>query len=177
MHKIKDSCIDNTVPLTKVTSKILAKVIEYCKKHVESPNGEDDGKIEQEELKTWDTEFVKVDDDTLIDIVLAAKYLKINNLLDLTIQAVADTTKGIKTVEEIREAFKLKNDSPVRKSRRSRGGTSELSNNDLPLWLDDAWLSLKNLAGVAVFLYLFVDMVSLFSFIVITLFFSFLIYY
>ncbi|KAI3919488.1 hypothetical protein MKW98_030199, partial [Papaver atlanticum] len=50
---------NNVIPLPKVTSKILAKVVEYCKKHVDSPKGEDDGDTEKELLKTWDAEFVK----------------------------------------------------------------------------------------------------------------------
>ncbi|KAI8016529.1 SKP1-like protein 1B [Camellia lanceoleosa] len=33
-HMIGDDCADNGIPLPNVTSKILLKVIEYCKKHV-----------------------------------------------------------------------------------------------------------------------------------------------
>ncbi|KAK4853945.1 hypothetical protein QYF36_016754 [Acer negundo] len=51
-------------PLPNVSSKILSKVIEYCKKHGESPKSDD--------LKAWDAEFVKVDQDTLFDLILAA---------------------------------------------------------------------------------------------------------
>ncbi|KAF6164039.1 hypothetical protein GIB67_028743 [Kingdonia uniflora] len=127
-HLIEDDCADNPVPLPNVTSKILAKVIEYCKKHVESPKSED--KAVDEELKTWDAEFVKVDQATLFDLILgfahnlkldiaihvnilgvkcAANYLNIKNLLDLTCQTVADMIKG-KTPEEIRKTFNIKND-------------------------------------------------------------------
>uniref|UniRef100_A0A453GRN5 SKP1 component POZ domain-containing protein n=1 Tax=Aegilops tauschii subsp. strangulata TaxID=200361 RepID=A0A453GRN5_AEGTS len=34
-HMIEDDCADNGIPLPNVDSKILAKVIEYCKKHVQ----------------------------------------------------------------------------------------------------------------------------------------------
>ncbi|KAL1195393.1 SKP1-like protein 19 [Cardamine amara subsp. amara] len=43
-HMIDDDCADKPIPLTNVTSKYLALVIEYCKKHVEiavSVEGED----------------------------------------------------------------------------------------------------------------------------------------
>ncbi|KAI3889053.1 hypothetical protein MKX03_012486 [Papaver bracteatum] len=55
-HMIDDDCADNRIPLPNVTSKILAKVIEYCKKH----DGDADEK-DKDEVKNWDVEFVKVD--------------------------------------------------------------------------------------------------------------------
>ncbi|CAL0313256.1 unnamed protein product [Lupinus luteus] len=100
-HMIEDDCADNGIPLPNVTSKILAKVIEYCKNHVEKPADDD--------LKAWDADFVKVDQATLFDLILAANYLNIKNLLDLTCQTVADMIKG-KTPEEIRKTFNIKND-------------------------------------------------------------------
>ncbi|KAG6648409.1 hypothetical protein I3843_07G144300 [Carya illinoinensis] len=108
-HMIEDDCADNGIPLPNVTSKILSKVIEYCKKHVEAPKAEDRAASLDEDLKTWDTEFVRVDQATLFDLILAANYLNIKSLLDLTCQNVADMIKG-KTPEEIRKTFNIKND-------------------------------------------------------------------
>lgn len=108
-HMIEDDCADNGIPLPNVTSKILSKVIEYCKKHVDAPKSDDRVASVDEELKTWDAEFVKVDQATLFDLILAANYLNIKNLLDLTCQTVADMIKG-KTPEEIRKTFSIKND-------------------------------------------------------------------
>ncbi|XP_020209978.1 SKP1-like protein 1A [Cajanus cajan] len=106
-HMIEDDCADSGIPLPNVTSKILAKVIEYCKKHVEATNN--DEKPTDDELKAWDADFVKVDQATLFDLILAANYLNIKSLLDLTCQTVADMIKG-KTPEEIRKTFNIKND-------------------------------------------------------------------
>ncbi|BFG39331.1 hypothetical protein CerSpe_256050 [Prunus speciosa] len=106
-HMIEDDCADNGIPLPNVTSKILAKVIEYCKKHVDA--AKPDEKISEDDLKAWDTDFVKVDQATLFDLILAANYLNIKSLLDLTCQTVADMIKG-KTPEEIRKTFNIKND-------------------------------------------------------------------
>ena len=61
------------IPLPNVTGKILAKVIEYCKKHVDAKAKDGDAKssTSDEELKTWDTEFVKVlDQSTLFELIL-----------------------------------------------------------------------------------------------------------
>ncbi|KAF4360929.1 hypothetical protein CsatB_008070 [Cannabis sativa] len=108
-HMIEDDCADNGIPLPNVTSKILSKVIEYCKKHVEAPKVDDRASSVDDELKSWDTDFVKVDQATLFDLILAANYLNIKSLLDLTCQTVADMIKG-KTPEEIRKTFNIKND-------------------------------------------------------------------
>ncbi|KZV41122.1 hypothetical protein F511_09318 [Dorcoceras hygrometricum] len=113
-HMIEDNCADTTIPLPNVTSKILAKVIEYCKRHVESAakassDGVSTDKVVDDDLKNFDAEFVKVDQGTLFDLILAANYLNIKSLLDLTCQTVADMIKG-KTPEEIRKTFNIKND-------------------------------------------------------------------
>lgn len=52
-------------------SSILAKVIEYCKYHVAAakPNGDQPAKTE-EEIKAWETDFVKVDQGTLFELIL-----------------------------------------------------------------------------------------------------------
>ncbi|MQK21709.1 SKP1-like protein, partial [Escherichia coli] len=106
-HMIEDDCADSGIPLPNVTSKILAKVIEYCKKHVEATTSEE--KPNEDDIKAWDADFVKVDQATLFDLILAANYLNIKSLLDLTCQTVADMIKG-KTPEEIRKTFNIKND-------------------------------------------------------------------
>ncbi|KAE8719135.1 SKP1-like protein 1B [Hibiscus syriacus] len=105
-HMIEDDCADSEIPLPNVTSQILSKVIEYCKKHVDAAAKE---KNSEDEIKAWDADFVKVDQNTLFDLILAANYLNIKGLLDLTCQTVADMIKG-KTPEEIRKTFNIKND-------------------------------------------------------------------
>ncbi|XP_074312927.1 SKP1-like protein 1A [Silene latifolia] len=118
-HMIEDECADNAIPLPNVTAKILSKVIEYCKKHVDVATAKNTdtttattivaASVGDDELKKWDDEFVKVDQSTLFDLILAANYLNIKDLLDLTCQTVADMIKG-KTPEQIRETFNIKND-------------------------------------------------------------------
>ncbi|CAK8574920.1 unnamed protein product [Lathyrus sativus] len=108
-YMIEDDCADETgIPLPNVTSKILAKVIDYCKKHVEAAN-RDERSVDEDDLRTWDAEFVKVDQNTLFDLILAANYLDIKSLLDLTCKTVANMMKG-KKPEEIRKTFNIKND-------------------------------------------------------------------
>lgn len=107
-NMIEDTGSEDLIPLPNVRGKILAKVIEYCKYHVEAIKKVED-KPAESDVKAWDAEFVKVDQATLFDLILAANYLNIKGLLDLTCQTVADMIKG-KTPEEIRKIFNVKND-------------------------------------------------------------------
>lgn len=105
-----DVTTEHGIPLPNVSSKILAKVIEYCKYHVDAKKTVGDKpQVFEEDIKVWDAEFVKVDQATLFDLILAANYLNIKALLDLTCQTVADMIKG-KTPEEVRTTFNIKND-------------------------------------------------------------------
>ncbi|GER38791.1 SKP1-like protein [Striga asiatica] len=117
-HMIEDECADNVIPLPNVTGKILSKVIEYCKRHVDAAATANAARAEdklastantEDDLKAFDVDFVKVDQSMLFDLILAANYLNIKSLLDLTCQTVADMIKG-KTPEEIRKTFNIKND-------------------------------------------------------------------
>uniref|UniRef100_A0A2N9FU46 SKP1 component POZ domain-containing protein n=1 Tax=Fagus sylvatica TaxID=28930 RepID=A0A2N9FU46_FAGSY len=66
-HLIEDDCVvcvDSVIPVPNVKSDTLARVIEYCKKHVESSESE------SEALKTWDAEFVDIEQNTLFALIL-----------------------------------------------------------------------------------------------------------
>jgi S-phase kinase-associated protein 1 len=107
---VEDAGTEDAIPLPNVSGRILAKVIEYCRYHVEAEAKVDDKPAKPEDdVKAWDAEFVNVDQATLFDVILAANYLNIMGLLDLTCQTVAQMIKG-KTPEEIRKTFNIKND-------------------------------------------------------------------
>ncbi|WJX45229.1 hypothetical protein P8452_32124 [Trifolium repens] len=78
---IEDNCANSGIPIPNITGQILAKVIEYCKKHAEVASSEE-GKPNEDDLKAWDKDFIN---------------------------AVADNIKD-KTPEEIRKIFNIKND-------------------------------------------------------------------
>ena len=112
---IDDIGADQPIPVPNVTSKIFAKVLEYCKHHDENPTAVTEEKEEDKEPRRtddiceWDLEYCKVDQETLFELVLAANYLDIKSLLDLTCKTIANMIKG-KTPEEIRKTFNIKND-------------------------------------------------------------------
>ncbi|KAJ0242520.1 SKP1 component [Hirschfeldia incana] len=106
-----DAGCTGTIPLHNVTGKILDRVIDYCITHVkeDGPFEEEEEAEEKEAKKKWDAEFVKVDLETIFELILAANYLNIKGLIGLTSQAVADHIKD-KTPEDVREIFGIEND-------------------------------------------------------------------
>ncbi|PWA42961.1 Skp1 domain-containing protein [Artemisia annua] len=112
-NMIEDECADNVIPLGNIDSKTLSKIIEYCKKHAESPKKDDNADIDEkavEDLKSFDAEFAKVDMPLIQDILMAANFLNIDNLIGLMCRTIADRIKG-KTPEEIRKILNInKND-------------------------------------------------------------------
>jgi len=106
-HMVEDGCATDVIPLRNVTSKILKIVIDYCEKHVKSK--------EEEDLKEWDADFMKTIETTILfDVMMAANYLNIQILLDLTCKTVSDLLQADllsgKTPDEIRAHFNIEND-------------------------------------------------------------------
>ena len=65
-NMIEDICTDNVIPLLNVTSKILAKVIEYSNYHLEVAKTT----ILEEDIQKWDEEFVKVDLSIVFKLIM-----------------------------------------------------------------------------------------------------------
>jgi len=113
---------DVPIPLHNVTKKILEKVIVYCTYHTEHPLPKTDGdedKKSSDDITPWDKEFCDVDQNTLFELILAANYLDIKPLLDLTCKTVANMLRG-KSPEEIRKLFNIKNDFTPEEEERIR---------------------------------------------------------
>lgn len=99
-----DDGFGQEIPLSNVTGDILKKIITYAEHH------KDDEPVEEKEDKEtnskindeWDIEYMKLDKDTIIEIILAANYLDMENLLNLCCKTMANMIKG-KSAEEIRE--------------------------------------------------------------------------
>eukprot|EP00695_Tsukubamonas_globosa_P001321 TRINITY_DN231_c0_g2_i1.p1 TRINITY_DN231_c0_g2~~TRINITY_DN231_c0_g2_i1.p1 ORF type:complete len:162 (+),score=88.58 TRINITY_DN231_c0_g2_i1:67-552(+) len=100
------------IPVPNVSGPVLKKVLEYCEHHwnnraeeIEKPLK---GKIE-DVISDFDKKYLEIDQSLLIELILAANFLNIKDLLDLTCAKVASMIKG-KTPEEIRQMFGIEND-------------------------------------------------------------------
>jgi S-phase kinase-associated protein 1 len=103
---------DTPIPLPNVTGEILKLVIEYLEHFTAAPVPDSDDKKDEkrtDDISEWDQKFLKVDQKTLFELILAANYLDIKPLLDLTCKTVANMIKG-KTPEEIRKTFNIVGD-------------------------------------------------------------------
>eukprot|EP01064_Diplonema_japonicum_P035384 TRINITY_DN765_c0_g1_i2.p2 TRINITY_DN765_c0_g1~~TRINITY_DN765_c0_g1_i2.p2 ORF type:complete len:212 (+),score=98.17 TRINITY_DN765_c0_g1_i2:75-638(+) len=109
------------IPIPNVNGRTLNYVLEYCEYHWNNRADPIDkplrGKIE-EVLCAWDKQFLLTDlikggdekqHELLIDVIMAANFLNIKDLLDLTCASVASMIKG-KTPEQIRALFNIEND-------------------------------------------------------------------
>ncbi|KAJ3342088.1 hypothetical protein HDU93_003304 [Gonapodya sp. JEL0774] len=95
---------DKPIPLPNVTGRVLKK------DPLPQPDDElDDTKRRSDDIEDWDADFIKVDNDQLFELILAANYMDIKPLLDLGCKTVANMIKG-KTPEQIREMFNIEND-------------------------------------------------------------------
>lgn len=115
-NMIEDQEDSDRLPLANVRGDILKLTMDWCKKHadaVKKAGVTEETKLpaeEKTELEKWDKEFAAIGDQTrLFELILAANYLDIKNLLDLMCLTVANMIKG-KGPEEIRATFNIEND-------------------------------------------------------------------
>lgn len=99
------------MPVPNVRSSVLQKVIEWAEHHKDSnfPDEDDDDSRKSAPVDAWDREFLKVDQEMLYEIILAANYLNIKPLLDAGCKVVAEMIRG-RTPEEIRKTFNIVSD-------------------------------------------------------------------
>jgi len=109
------------IPVPNVNGRTLKYVLEYVEHHfnnkaepIEKPLK---GKVD-DVISEWDKGFLFTDlvknheekqHELLIDVIMAANFLNIKDLLDLTCACVASMIKG-KTPEQIRALFNIEND-------------------------------------------------------------------
>ena len=101
---------DSSIPLDKISPKIMTKVIEYCTHRQAHPYTQDELKDPRsldffEVNGNFDRDFIELDKDTLIQLTLAANYLAIKPLTDLCCKKIAYIIKKCKNPDEISKVF------------------------------------------------------------------------
>ena len=118
---VGEDSAEEEVPLPNVTAVILGKVIQWATTHKDDPPPPEDDESNRrtDNIPECCRGFLKVDQSTLFELILAANYLDIKGLLDVTCKTVANMIKG-KTPEEIRKTFNIKNDFTPEEERQVR---------------------------------------------------------
>ena len=109
------------IALRNVKATVLQKVIEFCQHHKAEPMTEIEKPLKSQNMadvvQKWYADYVDVEQVILFELILAANYMDIKPLLDLTCATVASMIKG-KTPEDIRTTFNIANDfSPEEESQ------------------------------------------------------------
>ena len=99
MNMIKDSGTEEEIPRPNVKKNILVKIVEYCEKYKNDNPPEIEKPLRHlnlsELVDAYDAKFIDIQNlEDLFDIILAANYLDINILLDLSCAKVATFIKG-----------------------------------------------------------------------------------
>jgi len=112
LDDIDDDDDTAAIPILNIKIEIWEKVKHFLETHPDA------GKIitdeEQLEMRTkplegWEREFVDVSLAILLEMILAANFLDIKSMLDVTCKAVAEMIKG-KTPTEIKKVFGVDGD-------------------------------------------------------------------
>jgi len=106
---------EEVVPLPNVNARVLEKVIKWSTHHQDdAPLPEDSEEYTErrtDDISAWDADFLKdVDQSTLFELILAANYLDIKGLLDVSCKTVANMIKAMKTPEEMSAKFNIPKD-------------------------------------------------------------------
>jgi len=104
---------DNLLPLPNIEGNVLKKVIEWAENHKteKSPKVIETDKIYWYPLSPFNQNFIDTMELKMVfDVILAANYLDIEDLLSLGTKAIADRIKKCKDAEEIRQVFNVQND-------------------------------------------------------------------
>ena len=105
---------EDFIPLPEITKATFEKVLVYLQ-HIEDGNAapEIEKPLRSNEMKDVTTEFyaefVNHDDDTVQDIILAANWLDIKDLLALSCAKMGSVIRGL-TIPEFRKRFNIVND-------------------------------------------------------------------
>ena len=102
---------------------MLRKIVAFCRHHVEEPMDEIEKPVSKEQIgqvvQAWYAEYIDVEVEMLVEIMLAAHYMGIQPLLNLACATAAFLIKG-KTADEIRKLFGITNDFTPEEEARIR---------------------------------------------------------
>ncbi|XP_019870006.2 S-phase kinase-associated protein 1 [Aethina tumida] len=105
--------IDAVIHFPQVSSPKLASIIDYMIHHKndqpQPPQYNENGRKRSDDISKWDKDFMEMDDSTLFEIILIARELKLEDLVNLACKTIANIMKSLDT-EGIRRRFNIEDD-------------------------------------------------------------------
>lgn len=102
---IEDTGEEGEIELNTIKTETLEKIKVWLIHRMELSQPVD----KEYDLPEWEENFLKPDQAELLEIVLAADYLRIQELVDITCKKVAGMIKG-KSPAEVRDILKIEKD-------------------------------------------------------------------
>ena len=107
---------ENNIPLNSINYKTLLKIKEYLEHYENSEPKEIRQPLPKKDFKnivdSWDYNFIDLQNETIFEIMLAANYMDIRPLLNLTCAKIASEITG-KNEQQIRDLFKMGKDCGI----------------------------------------------------------------
>lgn len=100
---------ETPVPLPNVNTVTLRKFLEWANHHKDDVQPKDPNDKNYDDIEEWDENFLRIDQSSLIELLMAANYLDVKDLFEITCKTTANLISG-KNTEEIRETFFIEND-------------------------------------------------------------------
>jgi len=111
------------IPLQDMKRTTLEKVVEFLVKHMDDPMREIIKPLQTTDMKSlvgeWDANFMDMEVDRLLDLTLAANFLDIPTLLDLSLAKIATMVKD-RNPDEVKQIFKIEGDISPDEERQIR---------------------------------------------------------
>lgn len=110
---IDDSGTEEIIPLANVKRPILDKVVVFCTHLRDHAAPEIEKPLKSTDMSSvvdpWYAQYVDLEQEVLFELIMAANYLDIKPLLELSCAKVASLIKN-KSIQEIRKFFNIEND-------------------------------------------------------------------
>ena len=110
---VDDVGTEDEISLHGIKKSILDKIIEYCTYINSNQPPEIEKPLRSNNLadvvNDWYANFISLDQEVLFELILAAKFMDIKSLLELSSAKVASLIKNM-TIIETRQFFNIEND-------------------------------------------------------------------
>ncbi|EGT48145.1 hypothetical protein CAEBREN_10018 [Caenorhabditis brenneri] len=100
----------DAIPIENIDGATLKLVFEWCEHHKGEAIPEDDDSVPKNVvIPEFDAKLMEIDNEQLFNLICAANYLNIKQLLNVSCKKVANMAKG-KSPEELRVIFEIPTD-------------------------------------------------------------------